>query len=126
MKEYFEIQIYNLDKKIDSWNDKNFFQKLFAKEKWSDEHTFKELEKIFHVGELTNIKSQDDFNTYLKYYLKYYKGLSYETSISINKKLIELCEFNPEMKFLLSESLEAQQVSHNSNQQVMNILNSMK
>lgn len=126
MEDYFEIRIKELERKIEKWNSKNFFQRLFSKDKWSDEDTFSELEKIFIIEKMNEIESKEDFDVYLKYYLEYYKGLSYKTSISINEKLIALSHFNPKIKVLLMETLNAQKASQHYNQQTIDLLNSIR
>ena len=126
MEEYFKSSIDNVESKISVWNNKNLFQRLIAKKKWSQDDFCNEIEKIFHLGILDQVKSEEDFNIYLKYFFDYYKALTDELFFSITEKLLISDYLNPKIEGLLKDFVNSKKTSINYNRQAMDLINSIR
>ena len=125
MEEYFKPRIEIVENKITLWNRKTFFQRLISKNKWSEEDFCDEIEKIFHLDVLDQIKTKDDFNIYLKYFLNYHKALTNELFFSITEKLLMSNHLNPKVEIVLKEFIKAKKESLKYHEQSLNLINEL-
>ncbi len=87
---------------------------------------YEEIEKIFQIDVIDQIKSKEDFNIYLKYFMKYHNALSDELANTIVERLLMSSHLSPQVEVLLKQFLEASLAKQYHHNQAMDIINSIR